>query len=149
MKKTIIIILNVALFISISMAIDKSKLYEIKIISYIVSSTIGQNKKVCLYNFSNSEVDIYRKFSNLKIVDNCKNADIIIVKDLENAKTFNKPAFAIGYFTFLNCINCIGGFYWKKGRPQIILIKERLNTFHIKPASKLEKFVIPENFVNR
>ena len=130
-----------------SFAEDKAKILEIEIVSKIISSiTHGINQKVCLYNFNKEDEIAYKKFSSFKIT-NCKKANILLIKDVEEKLKFEKPALALDYLSFKNCENCIGAFYWRKGRPQIILIRERLKKFNIKVKGELRRYIIPKNFV--
>ncbi len=150
MKKrlTFVFIMTFAL-INIVFAIDKAKLLEIKIISEIVISlTNKQNPKVCLYKFHEYEKKEYENFSEFKIT-NCQLADIILVKGIEEKISFKKPAFALDYISFKNCQNCIGAFYWRKGRPQIILIKENLDLFNIKVNKELQNYVVSKRLAQK
>ena len=149
MKKLFFILLVLFIISGVVLAVDRAKILEIKIVSEIIYSLIDKNyPKVCLYNFPGYEEREYKKFSNLKIT-NCKKADILLIKGLQKKTSFNKPALALDYLSFKNCENCIGAFYWRKGRPQIILIKENLNLFDIKVKEKLKNYVISKEIAQK
>jgi hypothetical protein len=142
MKKIIFIFLAFLISYEKSSAVDDAKLLEIKIVSSVVNALTRKNPPdVCFYNISEDEKILYEKYSNF-IITNCENSDIILVKNLSYKKSFKKPAFALDYLSFKNCLDCLGGFYWKKGRSQIVLIKEMLDKFNINVPEQFKPFVI-------
>ena len=149
MKRLFFIFLLIFAVSSSAFAVDKAKILEIKIVSEIVGSLTNKKyPKVCFYNFYEYEKRQYKQLSNLKITQ-CKNADIMLVKGLEKKIKFNKPAFALDYLSFRNCENCIGAFYWRKGRPQIILIKENLDMYKIKINGDIKIYVISKRIAEK
>ena len=40
-----------------------------------------------------------------------------------------KIAIMVGYFTLIKCKDCIGGLFWKKGRPQLNIYKGNVKKF--------------------
>ena len=94
----------------------------------IIKLFVDKNKR----EFKNSKI--------LKIVNNCKEADIILLYKLENLKCENKPVFVTNYIDFISS-NAVGAFYWRKGRPQLILNKNMIECYHLHLDKSLLKYV--------
>lgn len=120
---------------------------EVKLIEKIFmdiskSSTI----KVCTIGYEN--------LSNIPtrlVVTTCNNADFIIISKDYYTININKPAILLNSSDIKKYKNVIGALYWKKGRPQLIFIKERLELYNIKLPKEYERFLIEEekkSFIN-
>ena len=91
--------------------------------------------------FQKNIIKIYTKkyktlSKNLKIVNSCKNADLV----LGNLKC-NKPRFLLDYYSFKNDKEAIGAFYWRKGRPQLRLRKEKLKKYNLYVSKNFEDYL--------
>ena len=73
----------------------------------------------------------------LKIVNSCKEADIV----LGNVKCANKPRFVLDYYSFKHNKEAIGGFYWRKGRPQLRLRKDNLIKYKLFISKEFEGYL--------
>jgi len=81
--------------------------------------------------------------NNGKIIftKNPKDADILIVKHQDNILV-NKPIFVKKYYLLKIYKNrAIGGFYWQKGRPNIVFLKSTLKRYHIKLPKDLNRYI--------
>jgi hypothetical protein len=79
---------------------------------------------------------------NLVLSESINMSDIVIVtseNDLINIQ--DKVAFAIEKSLLEKNTNIIGAFYWNKGRPEIIFIKDRLAHYNLKITESFEKYV--------
>ncbi|RLJ70864.1 hypothetical protein BCF55_1149 [Hydrogenivirga caldilitoris] len=92
-----------------------------------------------------------REYSDkLRTVESCKEANILLIAgDTKSIpeECLNKPIFSTKKENINLFKNCLGAFYWKKGRPNIILIKERLEERGIRLPSEYERFIEPEDRV--
>lgn len=81
-----------------------------------------------------------------EIVSECARADIIIDDGSasEIACGAGKPAIVLSYRAFLERGNAVGAFFWMKGRPTVIYLAPRLESFHLKVTDKLQKYVVKE-----
>jgi len=89
-----------------------------------------------------------KKFAKkLSIVSSCKEADITLIagfveripKDCLKGLLFSTKKEHIFKFK-----NCLGALYWKKGRPNLVLIREKLEKHGIELPSEYERFIESE-----
>jgi len=80
----------------------------------------------------------------LNIINNCTNADVLIVKNEKNLinECKNKPILVFDYDLLYTNTNSVAAFFWQKGRPNILFIKERLDKFNITIPSKYNSYLI-------
>ncbi len=79
-----------------------------------------------------------KKFLFVEIPDQ---ADILIVDHYEDILA-DKPIFVKKYHLLRKYKNrAIGGFYWQKGRPNIIFLKSNLQKYNIKLPDEFSRYV--------
>ncbi|WP_456399741.1 hypothetical protein [Persephonella sp.] len=116
---------------------------EAKIIEKICMIVLNKNN-VFVYSPTNSNF-IFKYSNNLIHTDNCGKADIVILTKNESVEGCrNKPIFTTKYYLLKQNPNAIGALYWHKGRPNIIIIKERLEKFNLIPPEELLQFIESE-----
>jgi len=103
--------------------------YENELFSYILSKIF--NKKI-VYVLSKQKVN----YPLINVYD-CKKADIV----LGNYNKCNKPHFVFSYKNLIHNKKAIGAFYWAKGRPQILLLKNRLKEFNLSIPKELDEYI--------
>ena len=111
--------------------------YEIKLYETIFTKLF--NKPV-IYLFVDKNKKEFKNSKVLKIVNNCKKADLVLLYDINNLKCKDKPLFVTSYIDFKNS-NAIGAFYWRKGRPQLILNKKIIESYNLHLDKSLLKYV--------
>ena len=79
---------------------------------------------------------------NLKVVTECKDADIVILSTTKNIpeECIKKLLFGSRY-SHLKNQNVIGSFFWQKGRPNILFYKSRLKKQNIKLNPSFDKYI--------
>ncbi len=145
--KIVILFLFILLILSFNLnAEEKALKYEVKLLQRIAETLIKKQpiKTFVLgYNVNN-----IKKFGrDLKVVSNIKRADVIIIANPKyclHLKKCKKIGIAIGLKVLKNCNFCVAGLYWRKGRPQVNFIKERLKMFHLHISKSLSYFVVSE-----
>ncbi len=141
----ILLIIKTSLGVVISRTNEKDVKYEIKILEKIAEDITHKHKiKVYLIGYSRAKI---KKFSTYFILsDNVDEADIVIVskesKDIYHIR--NKIILTTDFRLLKEIPESIGALYWKKGRPHIIFIKERLKDFKIKLSEDYGKFIVSE-----
>jgi hypothetical protein len=119
----------------------------LKIYTKILTSLFPSQKQIAVYVPNKEYNEILRYSSKLKVTDDISKASIAIVtneQELKNVKALNKD---IEIFTTNEKIvflddSVIGAFYWKKGRSQLLFVKNRLERYHIKLSNEYNKFII-------
>jgi len=140
------------LFASLSFSIgfferkeDPARL-EVKIIERILTDLIRKERvNVVLLGEGKEEAEEkIRRFSDkLRLVRECGEADVLLLTGrvrLEGECRI-KPAFSLDRRLLMRWENCIGAFYWKKGRPNIIFLRERLKKLRIDLPSEYDRFI--------
>ena len=144
-------LISLVLLFKASFAVNNIKVFEAKILESVILP-LTENKKVCVKGNNKQriyeKIDVLKLSKKLKLVRNCKEADLILIVRLnpENTK-FEKPTFALDYYSLRNCKNCIGGFFWRRGRPQIIIFSDMLKDIKKSIPSYLKKYALPKNVV--
>jgi len=137
--KFIIFILLTTSFLFASSSGDNIKLKILQNICMGIKSS--KNMKV----WSDEEVvkDSFLSFNKFEVVSDFKEADLIIIKNnfasLDKYK--NKHIFVLDYNLLSKIPNSFGAFFWKKGRPNIVFIKSRLDEQKLQLASELEPYI--------
>ncbi|WP_457600641.1 hypothetical protein [Hydrogenivirga sp.] len=121
---------------------------EVRIIEKLFQDLLGKDEvKVFVVGDKRERyVNNIRKFSHeLKVSPSCDDADIVLIagsyREGVSARCKNKPFFSTRREHAFSIRNCLGAFYWKKGRPNILLIKERLEERGIKLPPEYKKFI--------
>lgn len=100
--------------------------------------------------FSSSPIKTYISSPQLreKILAHSRYLELTAMEDSsyvilsDDAKITNAEAivFVTNYKLLKKHKNAIGAFYWKKGRPTIVFIKERLDRYSLELSSSFEKY---------
>ena len=141
MKK--IIIIFVLLFYNL-FAIDKNS--TLKIYNKVLTSIFKQQVPI-IYITNREYRDILRYSNKIKISDNPNKAILAIVTtkdEIDKIKHINPNIiiFATKEKLLFDNQSVIGAFYWKKGRSQLIFIKDRLDRYHIQLPDEYNQFII-------
>jgi len=122
---------------------DKEIELEAKIVSKIAQTSMNSKIKIFIPDMTSSEKDIYSKFFDIS--NNCQEANFIFVKKQVNINQLcqekNKLFFTNNYQILLSDDRYFGAFFWNKSRPNIVFVKERLETKKIELSSEYEQFI--------
>ena len=79
---------------------------------------------------------------NLKIVTECKEADIVILSTTHDIpKECAKKLLFGSRYSHMKNSNVIGSFFWQKGRPNILFYQKRLKEHNIKLDSSFNRYI--------
>ncbi len=136
MKLLILIFLTLSLFAS---SINK---HQIKILEKIMSE-ISIDKQIMIWSDNpkiTSELKNNTKFIG---VDNCEEATVIILENKKNltTKCEKKYIFVLNYRLLSDVSQSFGALFWKKGRPNIIILEPRIKSQSIKISKNLEPYL--------
>ena len=84
-----------------------------------------------------------KKSKNFTTSINCENATMIILEDKKNLEKncINKPIFVLEYNLLSEVSQSFGAIFWKKGRPNIIILSPRAKKLSIDISQKLNEYV--------
>ncbi|MEA2100001.1 MAG: hypothetical protein U9P72_07715 [Campylobacterota bacterium] len=135
MKKLIILILLAANIIASTSDV------ELKIYKNILSSIFPNKKAIKVWSDNSKKKKLFDKIDKVEIVSNQNSADILILYK-QKPQTSDKIVF-IGTYRLLKKYHkeAIGGFYWQKGRPNLLFLRKNLNSHNIHLSKDLEKFI--------
>ena len=113
---------------------------EAKILSEMAHILAKKSKKVKVA--TSPDLKYIIKYSKILYqVNNCKKAQILITGDEKLLKRCNKPAIVTRYYLLKKYKNAIGAIYWKKGRPNVVFVKDRLEMFKIRLPDRYRKYL--------
>ncbi|WP_281951644.1 hypothetical protein [Nitrosophilus kaiyonis] len=139
MKKFFLIIL---IFFNLFASVEN---IEREIYSTIIKSIFPKKETVKIWVDDNKKVSIFKKIDFAKITDNYENSDILFIfheKSLKDIKTDKIIIFVGKYSLIKNYQNrVIGGFFWQKGRPNIIFLRKNLQKFNISLPKEFNKYI--------
>lgn len=147
MKKFYLLLLMIFILVFAQQSPDY---IEAKIIKkLLIDMSKNQTVKVCTIGYKGEQIS-----DEKIIVTNCKNADFIIIEKDGYPIYTDKPTILVNSDNvnyIKTYVNIIGALYWKKGRPQLIFLKNRLKAYNITLPKEYERFIIEEekiSFVN-
>jgi len=115
---------------------------EKKIYKMIFSALFPSNSVVKVWSDEPSKTFIFASMKKVKLVKSQNNADILMLYHNEEIDTNNKIVFANGYLVFQRKKGkAVGGFYWQKGRPNLIFVKKILQKKGIVLPDNLKKYI--------
>ena len=108
-----------------------------------ICSGIENIENMKIYSNDSEIQQSFEKSKKFHVVKSFKEAQIIILtKDTKLVKEFpNKHIFVLKYNLLEKIPNSFGAFFWKKGRPNIVFIKPRLQEQSLKLSSDLEHYI--------
>ncbi len=91
----------------------------------------------------NENISLLKNSKILNQVHSCEKADMILIKKENKYTSCKIPPliFATSYLGFKNSPSAIGAFFYQKGRPNIILKKDKLDKYNIKLSEEFDKYI--------
>lgn len=130
------------LFSFLTLFASEANNLQAKILETIITN-IHLNKNTVVWSDNKNILSELKKHKTLLITENCKDATVIILQDKKNLEEncVSKHIFVLNY-NFLNDIpQSFGALFWKKGRPNIVLIEPRIKCQLIKISKELEPYL--------
>ncbi len=136
MKK--ILLATVLTLSLLASAIDKER----NIYRAILNAIFPEKKVIYVWLDNPKRKDVFKKISRVEIVDNRDKADILILYNTFDVPDDNKIIFADGYLVFEHFKDrLVGGFYWQKGRPNLVFLKKNLKDHNITLPESLKDYI--------
>ena len=114
---------------------------ETKIYKLIIHSVFPQKKEIKIWTNDPQKNNSLKDISWIKIVKEPQNADLLIlldpIKSPYKALIFTSSYRALKHYKK----SAIGGFYWQKGRPNILFLETNLDKHNIKLPNSMNEYV--------
>ncbi|MBE0513608.1 hypothetical protein [Sulfurimonas sp.] len=109
-----------------------------------VFSNVSINETITIWTDDEELLLEFKKNGFLSVSDNPAVATLIVVahkkniQDDEDCK--NKPIFVLNYELLKDIPESFGAFFWKKGRPNIVIVEPRTELQNIRVSSELDAY---------
>ena len=136
------ILLILSLLLSLCNASDLRT--EQKIYDRIIHALLAQKQTIKVWSDTEENRKLLTTIPGIDLVDSPKKADFLLLskelKDPKNAIIF------VTNFPLLQKMqkSAVGGFFWQKGRPNILFLEKNLNKHHIVLPQSMQEFVEEE-----
>ena len=135
MIKSIIVVLLLSLTLSASSSKSEKKIY-----GYLLHSIFPAKSTIHVWTDDSKKKEILNG-NDIVVVENLEDADIVFVYHTKELET-KKILFTGSYKLLKRYVDqAIGGFFWLKGRANIVFLKTNLEKEQIKLPQSLEKYI--------
>ncbi len=134
-------ILILIILLSLSL-VSSSTNYQVKILEKIISE-ISIDKKIKIWSDNSKILTQLKNNKKYHVVNSCKDATIIILEDKKNLidDCNVKYIFVLNYKLLIDLPRSFGAMFWKKGRPNIVIIEPRIEAQNITISKGLEPYL--------
>ena len=136
MKKILILLCYSIILFADSFSIEK------QIYTHIIDALYPQKATIVkVWTDDTSKLKILQSIPQVKIVKKPQEADFLVVHKEKNLQS-KGLIFTTDYHTLeVYKERAIGGFYWQKGRPNILFLRQNLKKYHIKLPEDMQEYV--------
>ena len=134
LKIIFLILLHLSLLNASSVAVERD------IYHAVFHALFPDAQSIYIWTDDPKKADIFKSLSHIEIVTNPKHANLAVVYKTEDLPP-NLIKFVGDYHLLKHYKNAIGGFYWQKGRPNLIFLKSSLQEYRLKLPPKFQKYV--------
>jgi hypothetical protein len=101
-----------------------------------------QKKEIFVFTNNEDYKKVITNSEYLKIANTIDECDIILATQKDDLKSFSKKIIFTTEKEFLDYHeNVVGAFYWNKGKPEIIFLKEKLEKNNLKLIESFERYI--------
>ncbi|MGE4397791.1 MAG: hypothetical protein AB7D34_10165 [Sulfurimonas sp.] len=109
-----------------------------------IFSNISIEKTITVWTDNDELLEEFKKSSYLIVTDDCAVATLIVVEEKKNIEDDedcrDKPIFVLNYELLKDIPESFGAFFWKKGRPNIVIVEPRTELQNISVSSELDAY---------
>jgi len=136
MKKLFIFLLFLPLLLSAS-----QQEYEIKILSAITDALFPNTQVVKVWTDTPKSILFLKNIQKMKLVSSIEEAEVLFLTKNNDIES-KKMKFVTSYQLLKRYkSSTLGGFYWKKGRPNILFIKDNLIKYNKMLPESMSKYI--------
>ena len=116
--------------------------HQVKILEKIISE-ISLKKQVMIWSDDKEILFQLEKNKKFKVTKHCQNATLIILKEKEEllAACANAHIFVLNYELLSEIPQSFGALFWKKGRPNVVILEPRITAQKIKISQNLKPYL--------
>ena len=114
---------------------------EQKIYTLIIHSLLPQKKEIKVWCDDKLKKELIVSIPNVEYTLDANNADFLLL-----SKNQKIQANGVKFVTNLKLLEAgkdsvVGGFFWQKGRPNILFLKKNLQKHHIKLPKSIQEYI--------
>lgn len=121
---------------------DNSESVKIEILEKVFSN-ISIDKKIVIWSDCKTVLESFKQRAIFETASSCSDASLIVLenkKELTN-ECHEKAIFVMDYKLLKEMPDSFGALFWKKGRPNIVIIAPRAKKRSIKISEKLDDYL--------
>ncbi|EHP29231.1 hypothetical protein SMGD1_0704 [Sulfurimonas gotlandica GD1] len=126
----------------VSFASESSDNLRVQILEKIITE-ISVNKEIKVWSDNKNILNTLKSHNILNTTDNCEDASIIILQEQNNLleECSSKTIFVLNYEMLSEIPKSFGALFWKKGRPNIVILKSRIKAQSIQVSNDLKPYL--------
>lgn len=134
--------IGILFLIILAFASDNTHAVKVEILEKIFTN-ISMKKELLIWSDDKKLIEIFNKKDSFATTANCEDATLLILEDKSNLEKNckNKPIFVLEYSLLKEIPQSFGAIFWKKGRPNIIIISPRAKELSIDVSQKLSEYL--------
>lgn len=135
-------LLLITLLSSLILFASNFNLHQVKILEKIFSE-ISINGELKVWSNNQEILSEIQNNGKFKTVESCEDSNIIILDNLTNIKKAcsSKCTFVLNYDLLSDIPQSFGALFWKKGRPNIVIVEPRIKAQSITVTKNLEPYL--------
>ncbi len=132
----------ILLILALTLFANERDVMQAQILEKIFQNIIF-NKEIILWSDNKNLLQELEKNRRFHTTGDCHQATLLIVQEKKNLPkdTCKKAVFVLDYALLQEIPESFGSMFWKKGRPNIVLIESRTKQQNIKIADELTMYV--------
>jgi len=127
-----------------SLASEHAAQLEQKIFTRILQAITHHREPYYVYYHGKRLPVGLKNNSKIRLVGNPEAAEVIIIGSSRFSSRFsalNKPILTLDYEQLKRYANAVGAYFWQKGRPNIVMIRSRLDKAKISLPSDFDRYI--------
>lgn len=108
-----------------------------------VFTEISLDKEIVIWSDNKNLISQLKSKTSFTVVPSCEGASLVVLEDKQNIdkECLDKPIFVMNYSLLKEIPQSFGALFWKKGRPNIVIIAPRAKERAIGISKKLDEYV--------
>jgi hypothetical protein len=130
------------LFLALTLFANEKSVLQAQILEKIFQN-ISIKEEIVLWSDNKNLLQEFAKNRHFHTTNDCDKATLLILEDKKNLpkSVCQKAIFVLEYALLKEIPQSFGAMFWKKGRPNIVLIESRMQTHSIQIGKGLEMYV--------